>query len=152
MIQIVLYQPEIPMNTGNIARTCYLTNCKLHLIKPLGFSLDDKHLRRVGLDYWEKLDVTIHESLDNFLKFAGDQKIYLSSTRAEKKYSDVKYSENDFIFFGRESEGVKSIKDNSIFDKIRIPMRRDSDRSLNLSNSANIILFEALRQNNFFIF
>lgn len=150
MIQIVLYQPEIPFNTANIGRTCYLTNTKLHLIKPLGFSLEDKHLRRVGLDYWTELELTVHNSLEDFLEYAKDSKIFLASTKAAKSYSEVSYSANDFIFFGRESEGVKRIKDQSRFEKIRIPMRKDSDRSLNLSNSASIILFEALRQNNFF--
>ena len=142
---IVLYQPEIPQNTGNIARTCVLTDCKLHLIKPLGFELDEKHLRRAGLDYWKDLQLEVHESYENFIEKYGKEKIYLASTHAGEHYDEVTFKEGDFIMFGRESCGVPEEVHNSI-ENIRVPMIKSSTRSLNLSNTVAIIAYEGLRQ------
>ncbi len=152
MINIVLYQPEIPPNTGTIARTCAITGMKLHLIKPLGFSIDDKALKRAGLDYWHLLDLEVHESLDDFLDKYGDEEMFLSTTKASKFYSDVKYSENAFIVFGKETAGLpESLHQRYKENRIKIPMKLHEDvRSLNLSNSVNIVAFEALRQHDFF--
>lgn len=146
-LNIVLYQPEIPQNTGNIGRTCVLTNSSLHLIKPLGFLLTDKYLKRAGMDYWKDLDVHYYESFEEFYEKHKGKRMFLSTTRGAKFYTDVQYKEGDFIIFGRESSGVPDyirelLKDNLI----RIPMVETTDRSLNLSNSAAIIMFEALRQ------
>ena len=147
-INIVLYQPEIPPNTGNIARTCALTGLKLHLIKPLGFHIDDKSVKRAGLDYWHLLDLEVHESLDDFLLKYGNEEIYLSTTKATQYYTDVEYSDNCFIIFGKETAGLpedlhKKYKSN----EIKIPMRSHEDvRSLNLSNSVAIIAYEVIRQ------
>src|SRR6056297_933077 len=105
-INIVLYQPEIPPNTGNIARTCALTGLKLHLIKPLGFHIDDKSVKRAGLDYWHLLDLEVHESLDDFLLKYGNEEIYLSTTKATQYYTDIEYSDNCFIIFGKETAGL----------------------------------------------
>lgn len=150
MINIVLYEPEIAANTGNIGRTCYLTKSRLHLIRPFGFILNDKNLRRVGLDYWEHVDVVIHDSIEEFIEFSRGSNIYIATTKATKYYTDVKYEDGDYIMFGRESSGVDK-EDMEKFEhiKIRIQMREDSDRSLNVANSANIILYEALRQLDF---
>lgn len=146
-LNIVLYQPEIPQNTGNIGRTCVLTNSKLHLIRPLGFEITDKHLKRAGMDYWKQLDITYYDSFEEFYVLNKDHKIYLSTTRASKNYCDVKYEKGDFIMFGRESAGVpQDIRDLLVDTSIKIPMIETSDRSLNLSNSAGIIVYEALRQ------
>lgn len=142
---IVMYQPEIPQNTGNIARTCVLTDCKLHLIKPLGFELDEKHLIRAGLDYWKYLDLEIHESYEDFMKKYGDNNIYLASTHGEKHYDEVNFKQGDFIMFGRESCGVPEEVHNSC-NNIRVPMIKSSTRSLNLSNTVAIIAYEGLRQ------
>ena len=127
---IVLYEPEIPQNTGNIARTCVLTDSKLHLIKPLGFELDEKHLRRTGLDYWKYLDLEVHESYEDFMKKYGDQKIYLASTHGSEYYDEVHFKQGDFIMFGRESSGVPENVHNA-HENIRVPMIKSSDRSLN---------------------
>ncbi|NLK94427.1 MAG: tRNA (cytidine(34)-2'-O)-methyltransferase [Clostridiales bacterium] len=142
---IVLYQPEIPQNTGNIARTCVLTDCKLHLIKPLGFELDEKHLRRAGLDYWEFLQLEVHESYDDFLEKYGQNKIYLASTHGNNYYDETSFKKGDFIMFGRESSGVpKEVHEKC--ENIRVPMIKSSTRSLNLSNTVAIIAYEGLRQ------
>lgn len=146
-LNIVLYQPEIPQNTGNIGRTCVLTNSKLHLIKPLGFEITDKQLRRAGMDYWKLLDVVYYDSFEEFYELNKTNRIYLSTTKAEKYYSDFKYEKGDFIMFGRESSGVpQNIRDLFKDTSIKIPMLETSDRSLNLSNSTGIIVYEALRQ------
>ncbi|MDY2729964.1 tRNA (cytidine(34)-2'-O)-methyltransferase [Clostridium sp. HCP1S3_B4] len=142
---IVLYEPEIPQNTGNIARTCVLTDSKLHLIKPLGFELDEKHLRRAGLDYWKYLDLEVHESYEDFMKKYGDQKIYLASTHGSEYYDEVHFKQGDFIMFGRESSGVPENVHNA-HENIRVPMIKSSDRSLNLSNTVAIAIYEGLRQ------
>lgn len=147
-LNIVLYQPEIPQNTGNIARTCVLTNSSLHLIKPLGFSLDEKHLKRAGLDYWKDLKLTIYESYEEFMEINQGKRIFLASTHAEKLYTEVQYEEGDFIMFGRESSGVPQSVHEAI-EGIRTPMLDTSTRSLNLSNTVSIIAYEALRQMGF---
>ena len=144
-LNIVLYQPEIPQNTGNIARTCVLTDSKLHLIKPLGFDLDEKHLRRAGLDYWKDLDLEVHESYEAFIEKYGDRKIFLASTHGGEHYDEVKFQEGDFIMFGRESAGVPEDV-HTAHKGIRIPMIKTSTRSLNLSNTVAIVAYEALRQ------
>lgn len=144
-LNIVLYQPEIPQNTGNIGRTCVLTNSKLHLIKPLGFSLDEKQVKRSGLDYWDKLNLEVHESFEDFMEKYGDERIFLSSTHATDIHSEAKFEKGDFIMFGKESAGVPDYVHNQLMG-IRIPMIDTSDRSLNLSNTVSIVTYEALRQ------
>lgn len=146
-LNIALYQPEIPHNTGAIGRTCLLTNTKLHLIKPLGFSVDDKVLRRTGLDYWKEVDITYYESFEEFYEINKDKRIFLSTTKATKFHSDVEYKDGDFILFGRESSGVPD-EINKLFKDtlIRVPMIESSTRSLNLANTASVVLYEALRQ------
>lgn len=149
-LNIVLFQPEIPQNTGNIARTCVLTNSSLHLIKPLGFSLDEKHLRRAGLDYWKYLDLNIYDSYEELREKYKDSTFYFSTTHAKNYYSDVKFKEGDFIVFGRESSGLPDyIKNDNVDTCIRVPMINTTTRSLNLSNTVAIITYEALRQFNF---
>ncbi|OOO63014.1 tRNA (uridine(34)/cytosine(34)/5-carboxymethylaminomethyluridine(34)-2'-O)-methyltransferase TrmL [Clostridium tepidum] len=146
-LNIVLFQPEIPQNTGNIARTCVLTNCKLHLIKPLGFSLDEKHLRRAGLDYWQYLDLSIYESYEELREKYKNSNFYFSTTHGNNFYTDVKYSDGDFIVFGRESSGLPDeIRDSDPSKCIRVPMINTTTRSLNLSNTVAIVAYEALRQ------
>lgn len=152
-INIVMVEPEIPQNTGNIARTCAAIGAKLHLVYPLGFSISDKYLKRAGLDYWDKLEIEEHESLKAFLeKYKPEEhNMFLASTKSKKCYSDVNYSKMDevFILFGRETKGLPEDLILKYIDKaIRIPMR-DSLRSLNLSNSVAIIAYEVLRQCNF---
>jgi tRNA (cytidine/uridine-2'-O-)-methyltransferase len=146
-LNIVLYQPEIPQNTGNIGRTCVLTDSVLHLIKPLGFTIDDKSLRRAGLDYWSKLTVVYYENFEDFYEKNKGKKIFLSTTKANRFYNQVNYSDGDFIMFGRESSGVPEyIREILRENLIKIPMLETSERSLNLSNTASIIVYEALRQ------
>ncbi|KMT20814.1 tRNA (uridine(34)/cytosine(34)/5-carboxymethylaminomethyluridine(34)-2'-O)-methyltransferase TrmL [Clostridium cylindrosporum] len=146
-LNIVLYQPEIPHNTGSIGRTCVLTDTKLHLIKPLGFSVDDKMLKRAGLDYWKDIDITYYESFDEFYEAHRDKRIFLSTTKATKFHSDVEYKDGDFIMFGRESSGVTE-EINNLFKEtqIRVPMINSTTRSLNLANTASLVVYEALRQ------
>ena len=150
-IHIVLVEPEIPPNTGNIARSCAATGAKLHLVKPLGFSIDDKTLKRAGLDYWPYVDLEVHESLEEFLKEYKDMPMYFATTKGVRRYADVVYEENAVLLFGKETAGlprelIEEYKDRTI----RIPMSTDTRlRSLNLSNSVSIVLFEALRQQNF---
>ena len=151
MFNIVLVEPEIPANTGNIARTCALTNCKLHLVKPLGFSVDDKHLKRAGLDYWHLLDINYYENIEEFLTKHGDKRLFLATTKAQKIYSDFHYQDGDFFLFGKETAGLPQwLRERYNDTCITIPMLDNPDaRSLNLSNSAAIILYEALRQVDF---
>ena len=144
-LNIVLYQPEIPQNTGNIARTCVLTDSTLHLIKPLGFSIDDKAVRRSGLDYWKDLKLEVHESYEEFMAKYGDKRIFLATTHGGNIYSDEKLQKGDFIMFGRESSGVPNEVHNAHMG-IRIPMIQTSTRSLNLSNTVAIVAYEALKQ------
>lgn len=149
-INIVLHEPEIPHNTGAIARTCVLTNSRLHLIRPFGFDLDDKHLKRAGLDYWKYLDLTIYEDLDDFFEKNKDINFYLATTKTNNIYSDVKFKDGDFIFFGKETAGLPENLIKKYSERaIRIPMIKDLKRSLNLANSCTVILYEALRQLDF---
>lgn len=151
-LHIVLYQPEIPANTGNIARTCAGTNTTLHLIRPLGFSTDDKMLKRAGLDYWHSVHIVYHDSLEDFLDYAKDGDIYLIETYSDEPYSahDFRNKEKDIYFmFGKETTGLPKDFAYERRDKVlRIP-QSDHIRSLNLSNSAAIIIYEALRQQGF---
>ena len=149
MLNIVLLEPEIPANTGNIGRTCCATGTRLHLIEPLGFQINEKALKRAGMDYWNQLDVVVYESYQDFCEKNPDAKIYYATTKAPNKYCDAKFEEDCFIMFGKESAGIpESILVNNQETCIRIPMNPEI-RSLNLSNSVAIVLYEALRQNNF---
>ena len=151
MLNIVLYEPEIPHNTGAIARTCVLTHSKLHLIKPLGFSIDDKHLKRAGLDYWPLLEMEVYENYKDFMDKNKDKTIYYSTTKTSNIYTNVKFKDGDFIMFGPETRGIpENILHENSENCIRIPMIKELKRSLNLANSANIVLFEALRQVGFY--
>jgi tRNA (cytidine/uridine-2'-O-)-methyltransferase len=147
-IHIVFVEPEIPPNTGNIARSCAATGSILHLVEPLGFSIDEKSVRRAGLDYWQFVQLEVHKSLEDFLIKYGDHKMHLATTKGKQFYSDVKYKDGDMLLFGKETAGLpKEFIEENINHTVRIPMSKDTRlRSLNLSNSANIILFEALRQ------
>lgn len=152
MLNIVFFEPEIPFNTGALVRTCGLTKTKFHLIRPLGFLMDDKHVKRSGLDYWELAEIKYYDSfLELYEKYKNTNNFYFATTKATKKYNDVEYKDGDFIVFGPETRGLPpEILKLKPENNIRIPMLKDYGRSLNLANSANIILFEALRQNNFF--
>lgn len=147
-IHIVMVNPEIPPNTGNVARSCAITDSVLHLVKPLGFSIDDKALKRAGLDYWEHVNVEVHESLEEFLEDYRGKRMFLATTKGDRMYTEVEFQDEDMILFGRETAGLP--KDFIAANKekcIRIPMSESTRlRSLNLSNSVNIMLFEALRQ------
>jgi tRNA (cytidine/uridine-2'-O-)-methyltransferase len=150
MYSIVLVEPEIPQNTGNISRTCACTGAALHLVKPLGFTIDDSKLKRAGLDYWSELDLHIHESLADFLEYAKGKPLYFASTKAAHTYSDITYPEDAFFVFGKETKGLpEDLLHDNYENSIRIPMRT-SLRSLNLSNSVAVVLYEALRQRDFF--
>lgn len=149
-LNIVLFEPEIPQNTGNIGRTCVLTNCKLHLIKPLGFNIDDKSVKRAGLDYWPFLDFEVYDSYDELREKHKDANFYFSTTHGNKKYTDVNFKQGDFIVFGRESSGLPdAIRESNPENCIRVPMINTTTRSLNLSNSVAVIVYEALRQLDF---
>lgn len=152
MLNIVLLEPEMPANTGNIGRTCCATGTRLHLIEPMGFKINDKTLKRAGLDYWEKLDVTVYDCLEDFFveNEAAAGKMFMATTKAKKIYSDVSYPEDAYIMFGKESAGIpEELLLEYQETAIRIPMNEEI-RSLNLSNSVAIVLYEALRQNGFF--
>lgn len=150
-LHVVFVEPEIPPNTGNIARTCAATNTVLHLVKPLGFSIDDKAVQRAGLDYWPYVQLEVHESLEEFLKKYEGRRMWLATTKGGQRYTDVQYQDEDMLLFGRETAGLP--RDFIAANKeraVRIPMSENTRlRSFNLSNSANIILFEALRQLDF---
>lgn len=148
-LNIVLFEPEIPANTGNIGRTCVATGTRLHLIEPLGFRLNEKAIKRAGMDYWEQLDVTRYINYEDFLEKNPGAKIYMATTKAQKTYSQVRFEEDAYIMFGKESAGIpEEILLQNKETAIRIPMIGDI-RSLNLGNSVAIVLYEALRQNNF---
>ena len=148
-MNIVLHEPEIPSNTGNIGRTCVATATSLHLIKPLGFSLDDKLLKRAGLDYWKNLDLHIYESYEDFLAKNPGARVFMATTKARRTYAEVNFGPDDFIMFGKETAGIpEEILVENEPACIRIPMN-ESIRSLNLANSVAVILYEALRQQNF---
>lgn len=150
-IHIVLVEPEIPSNTGNIARSCAATGAHLHLVKPLGFSIDDRSLKRAGLDYWPFVKLEVHESLEEFLQKYQGRRMYLATTKGTHRHTDVSFRDEDMILFGRETRGLpKDLIAQHQEDTLRIPMSADTRlRSLNLANSVNIILFEALRQLDF---
>ena len=149
MLNIVLYEPEIPANTGNIGRTCVATGTRLHLIEPLGFKLNEKSLKRAGMDYWNDLDVTTYIDYQDFLGKNPGAKIYMATTKAHKVYTEVDYESDCYIMFGKESAGIpEEILVENEEDCMRIPMNGDI-RSLNLGNSVAIVLYEALRQNGF---
>lgn len=148
-MNIVLVEPEIPQNTGNIARTCAATGAHLHLIKPLGFSLADKYLKRAGLDYWNLMSYTVYENLDDFFACNPNANCYYATKKAARSYAQVRYQPNDYLVFGRESRGLDERLLEGVYEKcIRIPMRAEA-RSLNLSNSVAVVLYEALRQQEF---
>jgi len=146
-MQVVLFEPEIPPNTGSVARLCAATLTPLHLIEPLGFKIDDKHLKRAGLDYWEFVELHVHKSWDDFLTTAAPKNLLFFSKRAAKSYTSTRYDENDFLVFGPETRGLPprllETNQNRFF---RIPMMGIGVRSLNLSNAVSIVLYEALRQ------
>ena len=148
-LNIVLYEPEIPANTGTIGRTCVATGTKLHLIEPLGFSLSEKALKRAGMDYWSQLEVERYVNYEDFLQRNPGAKIYMATTKAKKIYSEASYEPDCYIMFGKESAGIpEEILVEHPEECVRIPMIGET-RSLNLSNSVAIVLYEALRQNQF---
>ncbi len=148
-INIVLFEPQIPQNTGNIARTCAVTGASLHLVEPMGFKIDDKKLKRAGLDYWHELDITYYESVSQFLEIHKGKKLYFFTTKGKKIYSQVEYSGEIFLIFGREDKGIEeSILNEHYSSCLRLPMRENL-RSLNLSNTVAIAVYEVLRQNGF---
>ena len=148
-INIALIEPEIPQNTGNIARTCAAVGASLHLVKPLGFEIDDRKLKRAGLDYWDKLDITYYDGLNDFLCKNKDEAMFFFTTKAKKAYTDVIYPKRVFIVFGKETKGLpEDLLYNNPDKCVRIPMR-DTLRSLNLSNSVAVAVYELLRQRDF---
>ena len=148
-MNIILHEPEIPANTGNIGRTCVATGTALHLIRPLGFDISDKAVRRAGMDYWKDLELYVYEDFNDFVSKNPNARIYMATTKAKKAYTEVIYEENDFIMFGKESAGIpEEILIKYEDTSVRIPMIGEI-RSLNLSNSVAIMLYEALRQQNF---
>ena len=149
MFHVVLVEPEIPQNAGNIARTCAATGCTLHLVRPLGFEISDKYLKRAGLDYWHLVNVVLHDSVEEALLGVAEEKLHFFTTKSSRVYSDAKYEEGDYLIFGKETRGLP----NELLIAhpaacVRIPMREDA-RSLNLSNSVAIAVYEGLRQNAF---
>lgn len=149
MFHVVLVEPEIPQNTGNIARTCAATGCVLHLVKPIGFDISDKQVRRAGLDYWQFVDVRVHENLDEFFAGAQGGRFHFFTTKSTRCYADAEYREGDYLVFGKETRGLEEellVKHPD--ECVRIPMIGET-RSLNLSNSAAIAVYEGLRQNAF---
>ena len=149
MMHVVLVNPEIPQNTGNIARTCAATGAKLHLIEPLGFELSDKYLKRAGLDYWWLMEYEVHPDWEAFFGKYPGARMHFATTKAPRGYCDVRYGDEDFLVFGRETKGLpESLLREHYESCMRIPMRQEA-RSLNLSNSVAIVLYEALRQQDF---
>ncbi|MDD6265146.1 MAG: tRNA (uridine(34)/cytosine(34)/5-carboxymethylaminomethyluridine(34)-2'-O)-methyltransferase TrmL [Clostridia bacterium] len=148
-INIALIEPEIPQNTGNIARTCAAIGASLHLVEPMGFTVDDKKLKRAGLDYWHQLDITYYPSLEDFLKKTENENLFFFTTKAKNCYSEVKYPKRVFLVFGKETKGLPEALLHDNPEKcVRLPMRENL-RSLNLSNTAAVAAFEVLRQRNF---
>ena len=148
MMHVVLLEPEIPANTGNSGRTCVSTGAQLHLIKPLGFSLEEKEIRRAGLDYWKDLNVSVYEDYADFLEKNPEARVWYATTKARQCYTDAVFADGDYLMFGKESLGIpEEILVQYPERCIRIPMVKDN-RSLNLSNSVAVVLYEALRQNN----
>lgn len=149
MTDIVLVEPEIPMNTGNIARTCAATGARLHLVEPLGFDISDRAVKRAGLDYWHLVDLSVYSSIEDFFSRHGDENIYLATTKAPRCYTECDFSGDVTLFFGKETAGLPEYLRNKYYDRcIRIPMKTEA-RSLNLANSAAILCYEALRQQGF---
>lgn len=149
MLNVVLVEPEIPQNTGNISRTCAATKTRLHLIRPLGFEITDAKLKRAGLDYWHMLDITYYDNLEDFFAKNPNAAYYFCSTKGKVRYDQVCYPENAYLFFGRETKGLPEDLLHEHYDTtVRIPMFAEA-RSLNLSNSVAIVLYEALRQQGF---
>ena len=149
MYHIVLVEPEIPQNTGNISRTCAVTGSVLHLVRPLGFSLDEKHLRRAGLDYWKDLTLYVHDSFEEIERTYPDARFFLMTKKATLCYADTEYRDGDFLVFGKETRGLSDeLRERRRQDCRRIPMLA-GQRSLNLSNTVALVLYEALRQNGF---
>lgn len=149
MFNIVLVEPEIPANTGNISRTCAVTGASLHMVRPFGFELSDRHLKRAGLDYWEYLDVHYYDSFAELETAFPQGRFFLFSTHAKRHYAQVRYRPGDFLVFGKETAGLgEALLTRRAADAVRIPMRADT-RSLNLSNAAAVALYEALRQQDF---
>lgn len=148
-MNIVLVEPEIPQNTGNIARTCAATGSRLHIIKPMGFTIDDKKLKRAGLDYWHLLGVQYYENIDEFFGEHKDGRFFFSTTKAQHRHDEVQYRDDDFLVFGKETKGLdESLLKDHPDECIRIPMIAEA-RSLNLSNAVAVVLYEALRQTGF---
>jgi tRNA (cytidine/uridine-2'-O-)-methyltransferase len=148
-MNIVLVNPEIPQNTGNIARTCAATGAVLHLIRPLGFELSDRYLKRAGLDYWHLMEYHVYGDLEEFLRLHPGIRAHYATTKAPRSYHEAEYRDGDYLFFGCETRGLPENLLQKVYDRcIRIPMRAEA-RSLNLANSAAIVLYEALRQNEF---
>lgn len=149
MINIVLVEPEIPANTGNIARTCAATRSRLHLIKPLGFDISDKAVKRAGLDYWHMVDISVYENVDEFFEKNPDGVYWLATTKSNKTYTEANFTDNCYLLFGKETAGLPEYLRNRYAENcIRLPMREDA-RSLNLSNSVAVMCYEALRQTGF---
>lgn len=149
MFNIVLIEPEIPQNTGNISRTCSATGSSLHMVRPFGFEIDDKKLKRAGLDYWQYLDLHYYDNLDDFFTKNPDACFYLATTKAPNLYSDIEYKDGDFLVFGKETRGLPETLLCKYPERcVRIPMISDA-RSLNLSNAVAVLLYEALRQTGF---
>jgi tRNA (cytidine/uridine-2'-O-)-methyltransferase len=149
MFNIVLVEPEIPQNTGNIVRTCAATGCKLHLVRPLGFEVSDKYLKRAGLDYWHYVDITYYDSFDEVLSRHPEAHFYYFTTKAKKRHTDAQYQEGDFLVFGKETKGLpEELLIQHPDECVRIPMLEEL-RSLNLSNAVAIATYEALRQQDF---
>lgn len=148
-MHIVLVEPEIPANTGNISRTCSCTGISLHLVRPLGFSVDDKQLKRAGLDYWHLLDLHYYDSFDELLEKNPNGRFFYATTKAKKSYTDFAYQPDDFFVFGKETKGLPDeLIQKNMDTAIRIPIKEDA-RSLNLSNAVAVVVFEALRQQDF---
>lgn len=149
MFNIVLVEPEIPQNAGNIARTCAATGCTLHLVRPLGFEISDKYLKRAGLDYWHLVNVVLHDSVEEALSGVPEEKLHFFTTKSPRTYSDASYREGDYLVFGKETKGLPNeLLLSHPAACVRIPMREEA-RSLNLSNSVAIAVYEGLRQNDF---
>jgi tRNA (cytidine/uridine-2'-O-)-methyltransferase len=150
MLNVVLFNPEIPQNTGNIGRTCVLTDSRLHIIRPTGFEITDKNVRRAGLDYWPFLELHMYDSFEELMEKYQDARFFFSTTKGAVPYTEVEYRDEDFIVFGRESSGLPdSIRDGGYGTNIRVPMIESSTRSLNLSNTVAIVVYEAKRQTGF---
>ena len=149
MVNLVLVEPEIPSNTGNIARTCAATRSRLHLVKPLGFDISDRAVKRAGLDYWHMVDITVYENIEDFLCKHGDDDLWLTTTKAPRVYTEAVLRDGCYILFGKETAGLPLWLRERYYERcVRLPMREDA-RSLNLSNTAAVMCYEALRQQGF---